>query len=149
MDKTKNIFLVVFVFVISGLLFATDIPRLTKPVMDTAEILGEETESFLDEQILALERDTKSQVAVLTVPTLEDESIESFSGRVFKEWKLGQKDLDNGVLLTVAVNDHKLRIEPGYGLEGSLTDTKCGIIIRNFITPYFSRAITNRESKTA
>jgi len=74
---------------------------------------------------------------VLTVPTLEGVSIEEYAVTVFNTWKLGQKGKDNGVLLIVAPKDRKLRIEVGYGLEGTMTDGIAGSIIRNAITPFF------------
>ena len=117
--------------------FAAKIPALTAPVMDTAGIIDAHTESELNEYLLAVQKKTGMQVAVLTVPDLGGKSIEEFSMSVAEKWQLGQKEEDNGVLLTVAMEEHALRIEVGYGLEGMLTDTKCGLIIRNGITPYF------------
>ena len=76
-------------------------------------------------------------MAVLTVKSLEGDSIENFSINTAKKWKLGQADKDNGALLVVAIDERALRIEVGYGLEGTLTDMQNGLIIRNVIVPYF------------
>lgn len=118
-------------------LFSAEIPVLTAPVMDTAGIVNAETEAALNQYLSAVSRQTGVQLAVLTIPSLDGESIEEYSMAVAEKWQLGQKKEDNGVLLTIAMEEHALRIEVGYGLEGVLTDTKCGLIIRNAITPQF------------
>lgn len=115
----------------------TAVPALTAPVVDSANIIEDSVENQLDSYLKAVNDQTGVQIAVLTVQSLGGESIESYSMRAAEAYRLGQKDKDNGALLTVAVDDHKLRIEVGYGLEGMLTDTKCGLIIRNKITPFF------------
>jgi uncharacterized protein len=106
-------------------------------VHDEANVLSPETKVSL-ERVLEQERDSSSnQIAVLIVPSLNGESLEEFSLRVAEQWKLGTKEKDNGVLLFVAVNDRKVRIESGYGLEGVLTDALSSRIIRNEIAPRF------------
>ena len=80
---------------------------------------------------------TGIQLAVLTIPTLEGEVLESYSMKVAETWKLGSAEKDTGVLLLIALEERSIRIEVGYGLEGVLTDTKCGLIIRNIIAPEF------------
>ena len=102
--------------------------------MDTARVLDNQTYTELNNFLLNVYNQTKNQIVVFTLPSTEGESIEEFSLRVFEKWQLGQAKADNGVLLVVATEDRKLRIEVGYGLEALLTDTKCGLIIRNFIT---------------
>ena len=74
---------------------------------------------------------------MLTVPTIGDTSVEEYATKVFENWKLGKKGTDNGVLVVVVPNDHKMRIEVGYGLEGTLTDVVSSRIIRNIMTPRF------------
>jgi uncharacterized protein len=76
-------------------------------------------------------------VAVAIFPSLEGESLEDFSIRLAQQWRLGQKGLDNGVILLAFLDDRKLRIEVGYGLEGRLTDAQASSIIRNEIAPRF------------
>src|SRR5207247_2763041 len=80
---------------------------------------------------------TTNQVVVLTVPTVGQMSIEEYAAKVFETWKLGQKGRDNGVLVVVAPQDRKMRIEVGYGLEGTLPDGAAGEIIRTWMTPAF------------
>src|SRR5437868_3806657 len=126
-----------FVFAAATAFSATDIPYLSGRVVDNAEILKGETRSALTEKLKAHEQKTTNQIAVLTVPTTGDDSIEQYATRVFDVWKLGQKGKDNGVLLVIAPKDRKLRIEVGYGLEGTLTDVVSSRIIRNVITPAF------------
>ncbi|MBQ6781017.1 MAG: TPM domain-containing protein [Treponema sp.] len=137
MNSVKKIVLSALAFVAAGVVFAATIPELTAPVMDTANIIDNATKSDLNAYLMAVSEQTGVQVAVFTISSLDGESIEEFSMKTAEKWQLGQAKEDNGVLLTVAVEDHKLRIEVGYGLEGLLTDTKCGIIIRNAITPQF------------
>ena len=115
----------------------TDVPYLTGRVNDNAEILSEATRQALTERLKAHEEKTTNQVVVLTVPSLEGESIEGYAETVFKAWKLGQKGKDNGILVVVAPNDRRMRIEVGYGLEGTLPDVVAGRIIRNVMTPRF------------
>jgi len=116
---------------------AADVPYLTGRIVDNAEILSPEARRALDEKLAAHEQATTNQVVVLTVPSLDGESIEGFATRVFDEWKLGQVDQDNGVLVIVAPNDRRMRIEVGYGLEGTLTDLQAARIIRDRMTPPF------------
>lgn len=106
-------------------------------VHDEAKILSAETIHKLESQLTAYEDSTSNQIAILTVLSLDGEPIESYSMRVAEEWKLGTKEKDNGVLLLIAVDDHKIRIEVGYGLEGVLTDAISSRIIRNEIAPAF------------
>lgn len=116
---------------------ASNVPYLTGRVTDNAEILSASMSKSLTERLKAHEDRTGNQIAVLTVPSLEGESIEGYAEAVFKEWKLGQKGKDNGILLVVAPQDRRMRIEVGYGLEGVLPDSAAGSIIRNVITPKF------------
>lgn len=110
---------------------------LTGPVMDSANLLSEEGFYKLQNFLLSLESQTSVQVAVLTVKSLNGKDIAEFSVEQASRWKLGQKDLDNGALLTISYDEHKIRIDTGYGTEGILTDAKCSRIIRNVIVPNF------------
>lgn len=136
--KKKFIFFVIIAFALAVFpAFAIDVPFLTGRVTDNAQILSDETRKAVTANLKAHEEKTTNQIAVLTVPTLEGVSIEEYAVTVFNTWKLGQKGKDNGVLLIVAPKDRKLRIEVGYGLEGTMTDGIAGSIIRNAITPFF------------
>ena len=118
-------------------LFALDVPTLDGRVTDRAGILSADAKWRIEAKLAALETSDSTQIAVLTVPTLEGDSIEDFSMRVAEGWRLGQKRIDNGALLVIAKEDRKLRIEVGYGLEGKLTDALSGRIIRQVIVPRF------------
>jgi len=136
--KKKSIFFVIIAFVLAAFpVFAVDVPFLTGRVTDNAQILSDETRKAITANLKAHEEKTTNQIAVLTVPTLEGVSIEEYAVTVFNTWKLGQKGKDNGILLMVAPKDRKMRIEVGYGLEGTMTDGIAGSIIRNAITPFF------------
>ena len=136
----KTIILLVFItsmFAPSAVAAKKDIPLLAGRVTDNAEILRESTRRALTERLQAHEAATGNQIAVLTVPTIGSESIEEYAIAVFESWKLGVKGKDNGVLVIVVPNDRRMRIEVGYGLEGTLTDSMAGQIIRNVMTPRF------------
>jgi uncharacterized protein len=120
-----------------AVVLAADVPYLSGRVVDDAEILQPATRDRLSAELKTHEQGTGNQIVVLTVPTIGDEAIEEYATRVFENWKLGQKGKDNGVLLIVVPKDRKMRIEVGYGLEGTLTDVAAARIIRNVMTPRF------------
>ncbi|TMH59530.1 MAG: YgcG family protein, partial [Betaproteobacteria bacterium] len=126
-----------FAFAGLGPAQAADVPFLTGRVVDNAEILKPATREKITAELKAHEQASGDQIAVLTVPTIGDDSIEEYAVKVFENWKLGQKGKDNGVLVVVAPKDRKMRIEVGYGLEGTLTDAMASRIIRNVMTPSF------------
>ena len=113
------------------------VPPLVGRVVDRTGTLSSTDVDSLNQAIRAFESRKGSQVAVLVVPTTDGESIEQFSLRVAEAWKIGRKKIDDGVLLVIAKNDRKLRIEVGYGLEGALTDVTSKRIIDEIITPRF------------
>jgi len=123
---------------------ALEVPRLTGRVNDYAGMLASSTVSQLEGVLAELERTDSTQIVVLTVPSLQGDSLEDFSLRVVENWKIGQQKVDNGALLLIARDDRKLRIEVGYGLEGRLTDLVAGQIIRNVITPRFRQGDFNQ-----
>lgn len=100
-------------------------------VNDFANVLTTAQQSELERSIEAYEQKTKNELAVVTVPSTGRDSIESYANALFQEWGIGKKDKDNGVLLLLAIQDRKLRIEVGYGLEGVLTDAASADIIQN------------------
>jgi uncharacterized protein len=116
---------------------AADVPYLSGRVVDEAEILSPAARARLVATAKAHEDRTTNQVVVLTVRSIGGESIEEYANRVFSSWKLGQQGKDNGVLVLVVPNERKMRIEVGYGLEGTLPDVDAARIIRNRITPRF------------
>lgn len=119
----------------TSLSFALDVPPLTGRVVDLAQVLPAHVAASLAHDLEAHESKTSNQVAVLILPSLEGEPLESFSHRVATTWMLGQKGTENGVLLLLALRERKVRIEVGYGLEGALTDLRSAHIIRQEIVP--------------
>jgi uncharacterized protein len=125
----------------AGFAFAdVAVPPLKARVTDLTATLSSQQQATLEETLRAFEARKGSQVAVLIVPTTKPEEIEQYSIRVFDQWKLGRKGIDDGVLLLVATNDHRLRIEVGYGLEGVLNDATAKRIVEEDITPHFKQA---------
>ena len=115
----------------------TTIPYLSGRVVDQAEILSAPARERIGSMLHAHERATGNQIAVLTINGIGTESIEDFAVRVFESWKLGGREKNNGVLIVVAPQERRMRIEVGYGLEGTLTDVAADRIIRNLMTPRF------------
>ena len=120
----------------------TACPALAAPaprayVNDTAGVLGAQTAARLDAVLADLDARAKAQVAVLTVKTLGDRDIETYAVETYKKWGIGDKRTSRGVLLLVAVEDRKSRIEVGYGLEGILPDGLTGAIQDEYMLPYF------------
>jgi len=114
-----------------------DIPSLNSRVTDLTKTLTAEQTAHIDEKLATLEKTKGSQVSILIILTTKPETIEDFSFRVVDKWKLGRKNIDDGILLTIAKNDRKIRIEVGDGLEGVITDVSAGRIINEYITPEF------------
>jgi uncharacterized protein len=117
--------------------FTAELPALTGRVVDGANVIDAATREQITRKLAAFEAKASDQVVVVTVPSLEGEEIEPYSNRLYRAWALGQKQENNGVLLVVAPNDRKVRIEVGYGLEGTLTDLLSKLIIENAIIPGF------------
>jgi uncharacterized protein len=115
------------------------VPPLTRRVTDLTATLDAQQTQTLESRLGAFEAKKGAQLAVLIVPTTQPETIEQFGIRVAEAWKLGRKDVDDGVLLLVAKDDREMRIEVGYGLEGALNDATVKRIIAEIITPYFKR----------
>jgi uncharacterized protein len=118
----------------SGAAAANDngaLPALTGRVVDNADLLPAGDEARLTARLAALEKSTSDQLVVVTVPSLRGETIESYGLRLGNGWGVGQKALDNGVLLIVAPAEKRVRIQVGRGLEGLLTDAGAAAILKN------------------
>jgi uncharacterized protein len=113
------------------------VPPLTARVIDQTNTLDATQKQALESQLAALEQRKGSQLAVLIVPSTGDEAIAQYSLRVVEAWKLGRKGIDDGVLLLVAKDDHKVRIEVGKGLEGPIPDAIANRVIDEYIVPKF------------
>lgn len=106
-------------------------------VSDFANILTEQQRQQLEQKLTSFAQTSSNQVAVVLIPSLDGDTVENFAVKLFADWQIGQTKLDNGVLLLVAIQEHQMRIEVGYGLEGALTDAQSGRIIRDILTPAF------------
>ncbi len=113
------------------------IPVLISPVVDTTGSLNASEIAQLQQQSLALQQRKGSQLQILIVPTTRPETIEQYAQRVFDQWKIGRKGVDDGVLLLVAKDDREVRIQPGYGLEGAIPDIAAGRIVQEYLVPKF------------
>ncbi|WP_121358409.1 TPM domain-containing protein [Pseudomonas aeruginosa] len=116
---------------------SAEVPALARRVTDLTATLGSAERARLEASLAALEARKGAQVAILMVPSTYPDSIEAYATRVFEAWKLGRKGIDDGVLVLVAKDDRRMRIEVGYGLEGTITDIDAGRIIREYMTPAF------------
>ncbi|MDP8219840.1 MAG: TPM domain-containing protein [Candidatus Stygibacter frigidus] len=132
------------IFIIAGIILlasclqaAVKIPALKMMVNDDANILTSRQESELEQLLRNTMSATSAEMALLTVTDLSGLTIEDYSMRVVEKWKLGKKDRDNGILLLVSINDRKVRLEVGYGLEDIVTDAKSSYIINTIIIPQF------------
>jgi uncharacterized protein len=113
------------------------IPKLDAPVVDTTGTLDATQVAALEQQARALQQRKGSQLQVLMVPTTQPETIEQYTVRAFEQYKLGRKGVDDGVLVVVAKDDRRVRIEPGYGLEGAIPDAIANRIIQEYLVPKF------------
>lgn len=136
--STGRITLCVVLFALLGAMAAWGaVPRLVGRVNDYAKLLDEQQKSLLEQALARFEAQTTTQIVLLTTPSLEGRDITSYSIEVADQWKIGQAGKDNGVMLVVAPQERKVRIEVGYGLEGALTDAEASRIIRHVIVPSF------------
>jgi uncharacterized protein len=133
--------LLILIFSTAAAARAAEIPPLPpNPVVDLAGIINDSVQTKLNRYLRELEQKTTAQMAILTVKSLQGQSIEEFSiGIAHDKWKLGQKGKDNGILLVIALKERKYRIEVGYGLEGILPDSLVGSIGRQYLVPYFKQ----------
>jgi uncharacterized protein len=121
------------------MLAAVDVPPLSGPLVDQAGMLSPAEAADVTGFLLDFDRRTEAQLGVLIVTTLDGEDISDYALRVFDQWKLGKAGLDSGALLVVSAGDREVAIQTGYGVEGTLTDAKCGRIIRSVVAPAFQQ----------
>ncbi|MCM8767066.1 MAG: TPM domain-containing protein [Candidatus Omnitrophica bacterium] len=129
--KKIKLFLIIFSFLFIAL----------KPIgylNDFANLLTQNQKQEIEKKLREIEEKTGNEIVVLTIKSLEREkTIEEYANEIFNSWKIGKKGKDNGVLILIVLNERKIRIEVGYGLEGLLTDSICGKIIRDIMAPNF------------
>jgi uncharacterized protein len=130
----------IFGLLLSVIAFAANaltFPELTDRVVDEAGILDPSTKAALERKLAEFETKTTGQLVVVTVKSLQGTSIEDYGYQLGRHWQIGQKEKNTGALLIVAPNERKVRIEVGYGFEGTLTDAVSKLIIENSIIPRF------------
>jgi uncharacterized protein len=132
-------FAFLFAFVILALpaTAAPKFPTLSGRVVDDAHILSDQTKGDLDQKLAALEQKTSRQLVVVTLSSLQGYDIADYGYQLGRAWGIGQAKLNNGVLLIVAPNEHRVRIEVGYGLEPIITDALSEVIIQQAVLPKF------------
>ena len=132
------LYLAVVLFLLGlGVAQALQLPTLTGRVVDQANVIPAQNRTALESKLKDLEDKSGTQLVVATVASLQGTDIETFANELFRSWKLGEARKNNGVLLLVAPNQRKVRIEVGYGLEGTLTDALSNVIITGAIIPRF------------
>ena len=136
-NAIKAVLLALFLCWTQAALADVAVPPLTGRVVDLTGTLSNAEIAAQSQRLAELEKRKGSQIAILIVPTTQPETIEQYSIRVAEAWKIGRRKIDDGALMVIAKNDHKLRIEVGYGLEGALTDVTARRIIDEVIAPRF------------
>jgi uncharacterized protein len=140
--KSQNFFLISFLVLtfFCAPLFAQNFPE--KPssfVSDFANIYSASEREILEEKLRAYEAQTSSQIAIVTINSLDGYPIDDYTIKLASKWQIGQKGKDNGLLILIAAKDHKVFIASGYGMEGALNDGKLGSIIRGLMIPQFRK----------
>jgi uncharacterized protein len=138
--KMKKILFLAFFLFTAQIIFAQEVlpkPNPPRLVVDKANMLSPDQQNILEQKLDAFNATTSNQIAVVIIPTLNDVPVEDYAVKLFRDWGIGGSKHNNGVLLLIAANDHKIRIEVGYGLEGAITDVQSNDIIANDLTPNF------------
>jgi len=138
----KKISIILFIILSSLFVFADNfepIPELNSRVTDAINLFSAQEKQLLEQKLTTYEQNTGSQIVVLIISTTGEETIEEYSMRVAEKWKIGTADNDDGIILIIAKNDRKLRIEVGYGFEGNVPDIAAKWIIDEKITPEFKK----------
>ncbi|RLA63714.1 MAG: hypothetical protein DRQ88_11115 [Epsilonproteobacteria bacterium] len=130
---------ILLLFILSFSLQAKEVPPLTGPIIDRANLITDKKQMALSRGLKKYKKQTGNQLQILTINSLDDETLEGYSIKVVDKWQLGDKEKDNGILLLVALKERKMRIEVGQGLEGDLPDALAGRIISQ-VVPYFKKA---------
>lgn len=119
---------------------AQEVPAYDGYVNDFANVIPDDKENELEQKLIENEKNTTNEIAVVTITTLGDQSVEEYSIKLAEAWKVGKKKDDNGIIMLFAMNDRKMRIEVGQGLEPELTDIEASRIINNTIKPRFQKS---------
>jgi len=136
----KTLVLLFALIAVTTLSFAADKwPSPQGYVNDFANVVPADQKQILESFLTQVEQQTGSQIAVVTIPSVDEGDIDGAAAELFKKWGIGQKGKDNGILILAAVQDHKVRMEVGYGLEAVITDGQAGEIIRQYVRPNFKQ----------
>jgi len=137
----KKIILALTILLSGTLLFAADpeFPALTGPVVDRANLLSAEQIKLLSAKLISFEKTKGSQIAICIVPTIAPLTIEDYGIKLAEKWKIGRAKIDDGIIIIIAKNDRKMRIEVGYGLEHAVTDLRAGRIVSQIMAPEFRK----------
>jgi uncharacterized protein len=135
----KKVFILFLFFCASTLLAANKWPAPRGYVNDLANVIPADQSQTLEAFLTEVEQKTGAQIAVVTTPSVEGADIDGAAVDLFKTWGIGKKGKDDGVLILASIQDHRVRIEVGYGLEAVITDGQSGSIIREYMTPYFKQ----------
>lgn len=139
MKFIKFVFVLLIFVLLPPPIFAVNLPSYSGRVNDFAKVFSSKFISSLEQKIFEVESQTTNQIAVVTIKNLQGITIENYAEQLFQKWGIGQKNKDNGILLLVSIEDRKVRIEVGYGLEPIITDGRAGEILRNYILPEFKK----------
>jgi uncharacterized protein len=135
----KKVFIFFLFFYASALLAANKWPAPQGYVNDLANVIPADQSQTLEAFLTEVEQKTGAQIAVVTTPSVEGADIDGAAVDLFKTWGIGKKGKDDGILILASIQDHRVRIEVGYGLEAVITDGQSGSIIRQYMTPYFKQ----------
>lgn len=141
LTSNKKLIFVVSVMVLLCTIFSKSYAIVSKTsefyVNDSANVLNNDAENYIVNMNRQLEEKTGAQIVVVTVNNLENKSIEDYATELFRNYGIGNKEKNNGILFLISIEDRKTRIEVGYGLEGKITDGKAGRILDNYVISYF------------
>jgi len=138
-NKMKRYILFIALLLSTLSVRAQILPKPANPtlVTDNAHVLSAEQAQALENRLVALDDSTSNQIAIVTIPTLNGYDVADYGNKLFRAWGIGNKKTNNGILILVATQEHKIRIEVGYGLEGAIPDITTNSIIENDLTPSF------------
>lgn len=135
----KILIALTLISLLAGVAFSLPVPTKAFYVADYANLLSESSEEYIINHGRALNEQTRAQIVVATVESLDDNIIEDYSLALAREWKIGDSQMNNGILILLALNERKVRIEVGYGLEGAINDAKAGRMIDDYAIEYFKK----------
>jgi len=144
----KKIITILFaLLLIAPSALALSVPNAIGYVNDFANVIDDKVERQLEQTILDYEKQTSNEITLVTIASLDGESIESFTMRLAEDWKVGKADKDNGIILLFAIEEKRVRLEVGYGLEGVINDAKAGRLLDNYVVEHRDKGDYTNASK--